>query len=200
MRVTFLGTGAGQGSASRSSAGILLESDDAAVMLDCGPGAVTNLSFAGLAAGDIHAILVSHLHADHSAGLWPLFGFAATFAGRRRRATQLPDVIGPHGTIEVVSEAYELASTHARHSGNEPLGPGTASEAPLDGDFELFGFRVQARTTRHAEGLHALCYRVEHAGSVLAYSGDTTPQPQLMSTVAGGADLLIHEAYSARAR
>ena len=73
---------------------------------------------------------------------------------------------------------------------------GRVYEARTDGNFGLLDLRIRARTTQHEPGLHALCYRLESNERAIVYSGDTTPQYELFTDLAGGVDLLIHKAYS----
>ncbi len=190
MRITFLGTGAGPGSAERSSAGILVETPEGPLLLDCGPGVVSNFSYAGLSASDIRAVLISHLHFDHVSGPWPLFSLAAFFE------SALPDVIGPGGTVEVVSKLNDLLATQMAQMECEVRGSARVSEASTRQDFDVLGVCIRARTTQHVPGMRSFCYRLEAGGQSIVYSGDTSPQKEIFADLAGGVDVLVHEAYS----
>jgi ribonuclease BN (tRNA processing enzyme) len=75
--------------------------------------------------------VISHLHNDHLAGLWPLFSFAKV------SSSELPDVVGPRGVVEVVSKLYDLLATHRMQTGREAPRAGRVSEAPTKGEIDM---------------------------------------------------------------
>jgi len=68
MKVTFLGTGSAFALANYHS-NMLLEVNGRRLLIDCGGDARFSVRDAGYTVADLHAIYVSHLHADHIGGI-----------------------------------------------------------------------------------------------------------------------------------
>ena len=75
MKLTFLGSGSAFTVGKKNyQSNMILEIDGYRLLIDCGTDARYSLYEAGLAYGDIDAIYISHLHADHVGGLeWLAF-------------------------------------------------------------------------------------------------------------------------------
>jgi ribonuclease BN (tRNA processing enzyme) len=142
----------------------------------------------GFDPGAIQAILVTHLHGDHFGGL-PFYLLAEQFL--RRRAAPLL-VAGPEGTADRVASAGEalfpglLAHRtyrldHVTWRDREPVAVAGALVTP---------FAVQ-----HPSGATPFALRLELAGKVIAYSGDTEWTPAL-AEAARDSDLLVVECTS----
>lgn len=130
----------------------------------------------------IDAVGLSHLHPDHC------FDLCAYYVARKYHPDghqpQIP-VYGPFGTADRMAAAYGL-----------PAEPGMRGEfdfrAWLGGDgCELGPFTVKPVPVVHPVEAYAI--RLEHAGKVLVYSGDTAPTDALLE-LAQGADLFLCEA------
>jgi len=140
----------------------------------------------------IHAVAVSHLHADHCCGLED-FGYYSWFAlGRRTK-------------LLMHAEASARVWDGLLAAGMEML-QAKPDEAPVRkqlGDyFELIDlnprrpvqcgpFSVECRRTIHSVPTYA--FRVTAGGRVLGYSADTAYDPTLIDWLAP-ADLIVHEA------
>ncbi|MGP8072001.1 MAG: MBL fold metallo-hydrolase [Thermoplasmata archaeon] len=181
MKLTFLGTGAGNfrgGRRHMSSA--LVEG----VLLDCGAGTTGRLHDAGLF-DRVDGILISHLHTDHIAGLFD-FLLHTVLTGRKRPLT----IVSPPGLAAILramtdvgamvkdpAELYDLRLI----GGLQPeamIGPWRAEAVPLD------------------HTVYNLGYRISRDDASLFYSGDTR-QPSARDGVR--ADFVIHEStYSDR--
>jgi ribonuclease BN (tRNA processing enzyme) len=79
MRLTFLGSGSAFTTGGNYHSNILLESEHGSkLLLDCGSDARHSLADLDLDYGNIGAVYISHLHADHAGGLeW--LGFCRKF-------------------------------------------------------------------------------------------------------------------------
>jgi ribonuclease Z len=66
---TALGTGSQVPTRRRNHNGYFLRWDDRGLMFDPGEGTQRQMAYFGLAASDIHLILITHLHGDHCLGL-----------------------------------------------------------------------------------------------------------------------------------
>jgi ribonuclease BN (tRNA processing enzyme) len=154
----------------------------ASVVVDLGSGALGPLQkYIDLTALD--AVLVSHLHPDHFLDLCGLY-VARRYHPDGAPARRLP-VVGPSNTLVRLSEAY----------GDDGVGKMEHVYAVTtwdDGTPTRVGpFTVTARRVEHPVEAYGL--RLEHAGRVLAYSGDTDLCDPLLD-LARDADLLLAEA------
>lgn len=80
MRITVLGKSPAWQDAGGACSGYLVEEDDTVVLIDCGNGVFSKLR-AQRDYGDVDAIFVSHMHADHFFDLIP-FAYALLFSPR----------------------------------------------------------------------------------------------------------------------
>jgi ribonuclease BN (tRNA processing enzyme) len=187
VRVQFLGSGDAFGSGGRLQTSILLESAGHLCLLDCGATTLVGLKRAGLDPGTIDTILVTHLHGDHFGGI-PFFVLDAQFSRRTRRLV----VAGPPGLRRRLTETMEAlfpgSATAERRFQTEIL------ELPCEKTTTLGPLEVTPSEVVHASGAPAFALRVETAGRVVAYSGDTEWTEGLVSA-SRGADLFLCEAY-----
>lgn len=188
VTVTFAGSGDAFGSGGRYQACIYLRPAGASpVLLDCGATSLAALKRLRLDPGEISAVFVSHLHGDHFGGL-PFLILDGQFSHR----TAPLAVAGPPGTAARLAEALEClfpgSSQIRRRFGVEvtELAPGTAGT--------VCGTRVRTWEADHPSGAPALLLRLDLAGQVIAYTGDTA-WTGAITDAAAGADLLIAEAY-----
>lgn len=180
MKLTIVGcSGSFPGPDSAASC-YLVEADGFQVLLDMGNGGLgqlqryTTLDRPG-------AVLLSHLHADH------VIDLTSYYVVRRYHPDgpmgPLP-VYGPHGSAHRMARAYDL-----------PYNPGMTHEFDFvtfpEEPFEVGPFRVTVAPVVHPVEAYAM--RLEHAGRVLVYSGDTCPTPTLPE-IARGADVFLCEA------
>jgi ribonuclease BN (tRNA processing enzyme) len=150
------------------------------VLLDMGNGALGSLQrYADATA--IDAVFVSHLHADHCLDLCGYYVMRKYYPGGA--LPRIP-VWGPVDTARRMAKAYDLEENPGMNEEFDfiPYGP-----APV----ELGPFTVTSRRVVHPVTAYAL--RVEVAGRVLAYSGDSGTCPGLEET-ARDADLFLCEA------
>jgi ribonuclease BN (tRNA processing enzyme) len=186
--VTFAGSGDAFGSGGRYQACIHVRGPGSGpVLLDCGATSLSALKSLGLDPGEIAAVFISHLHGDHFGGL-PFLILDGQFSRRTRPLA----IAGPPGTGRRLDEAMEClfpgSSKVPRRFGIEvtELGPGTART--------VCGAEIRAWAGDHPSGAPALLLRLEVAGKVIAYTGDTA-WTGAVADAAAGADLLIAEAY-----
>ncbi len=185
MKLTLCGTAAGPFSAQRASSGYVLQSDGHSVMLDCGPGSLRNVLAAGIDLREIEAIFLSHIHEDHCFDLGA-FALQAMYG----RFERMPVIYGPPGTRDITTHVMKL------HRSTATLPPIEIVEIESSDEREVCGFVVGSEETPHAAGLHAFSRRFVSKGRSMVFSGDTAPNPKLMSVMAKDADLLLHESYS----
>jgi ribonuclease BN (tRNA processing enzyme) len=200
-KVVLIPLGVGEAFTARYyTSSYLMGVDGVWLMIDCAHPVRKMLREASNAAGlpklldldQIHAVAVSHLHADHCSGLED-FGFYSFFAlGRRAKLLMHPctserlwDGLLAAGMEQVqskcdeppvrkeLSDYFNLIDLNEVHA--VQCGP----------------FAVECRRTIHSVPTYAL--RITAGGRVLGYSADTAYDPTLIEWLST-ADLIIHEA------
>jgi ribonuclease BN (tRNA processing enzyme) len=181
----FLGSGDAFASGGRFQACLMLEGGEQPVLIDCGASSLVALKRSGIDPGSIGWVLVSHLHGDHFAGL-PWLILDGQFAGRSRTLV----IAGPPGTGHRLEQAFEAlypgGARAERAFGVEvvELVPRMRREV---GPTVVTPFEVV-----HGGGATPFALRVEYAGKVIGYSGDTEWTDSLIEA-ARGADLFVCE-------
>lgn len=161
------------------------------VLLDCGATALLGMQRQDIDPSTVDLILLSHLHGDHFGGV-PFFLMQAHFSGRRTRPLT---VIGPEGTRARLDAAIavlfpDIVKTVWRF-------PFEVIEVTAGRPFVHDDLTISPFLVDHPSGAPALAYRIENAGKVLAFSGDTRWTESLIE-IAESADLLIAECHSYR--
>jgi len=186
MRLTVVGcSGSFPGPDSAASC-YLIEVEDSGrtwrIVLDLGSGALGPLQQL-VDPHDIDAVVISHLHPDHFMDLCGLY-VARRYHPKGRCSGPLA-VYGPAHTADRILQAY---------------GPDAAEDLPkvydvhplTDGGTVFIG-PVAITTYLVDHPVTAYGMRIEHEGTVIAYSGDTDACPALVE-LARDADLLLAEA------
>ena len=183
LRLTVIGCGTSQPQPDTPASGLLVESGDTRLLLDCGQGVVSRLQ-QRLNPRSLSGIIVGHLHADHYidvVGLRYLFPWGEPVPER------LPVYLPPGGRDHMTSLAAAI------------------SERPtfFDDSYEVIDYGADATFSvgelrvRMIPGLHYVpAWGVEltdPAGRRIVYAGDTGPNDELVR-IATGADLFVCEA------
>ncbi|HEX8630059.1 MAG TPA: MBL fold metallo-hydrolase, partial [Catenuloplanes sp.] len=179
MRLTVLGcAGSFPGPESACSA-YLVEADGFRLLIDFGSGSLSAMQRYSSLHG-LDAILLTHLHGDHMLD-------ACSYVVVRRYAPDGPypplPVYAPAGAPDRIVAAYspdegpvdDVYTFYGLQPGTFPIGPFTVTVDRVNHPIETYGVRL------------------EHDGSVLAYSADTAPCEALVR-LAQDADLFLCEA------
>jgi ribonuclease Z len=203
FRVTLLGTGVPTPRPDRFGPSTLVEAGDQKLLIDAGRGATIRLYQIGVPIGRIDALLLTHYHSDHTAGIpdvW-LTGWLQSHYATRRRPFR---VLGPVGAKELMSHLEKAYAADIRiRIADEKLPPAgiaiEVEEFSADGTvYERNGVKVIAFEVDHGDVIKpAYGYRIEYGGRVAVISGDTRFNENLIRHAAG-ADLLVHEVAIAR--
>jgi ribonuclease BN (tRNA processing enzyme) len=183
MRLTFLGTGSAMPTGERFQSGLLLESADATLMIDCGSGALHGLARTQTGYEGVDTVLLTHHHLDHVSDLMPLMK-ARWLAGE-----QTLTVVGPSGTRDLVNgllDVHEYMSDRLDLTIRE-VGPTTRADP-----HRVAGFDVAAMETRHS--MYCLAYRFEsrdEAGPI-TFSADSESFSDLVE-FADGSAVFVHD-------
>ncbi len=181
MKLVFMGTGGAGGPPGRAHNCILVETDLTRLVLDFGEACSWRLEELGLTLCDIDAVYVSHLHADHYGGLFDAAVRAIAYGCRKLTvAVAEPLAASMEEVIRTLPRSIASMATVLRIPVARP-------------------FRVNDVMLRLAPACHSIeCYGVyvEHEGSYILYTGDTSPCPQLYEASPAGKapKAVIHEA------
>jgi ribonuclease BN (tRNA processing enzyme) len=179
--VSVLGTATPHPLPGRACSGYLLTAGDTRVWVDAGPGTLANLQ-CHITLHDVDAIWISHLHLDHCGDL--LAAFYALAYGNLGTRTPIP-VYAPAGLER------RLAGFFDRPDMAEILAPHFVFHELHDGHtVTVNDISLRAAAVNH--GVEAYGLRAEHAGKILAFSGDTGPCAAL-DQLADSVDLLLCE-------
>ncbi|MBB5520063.1 MBL fold metallo-hydrolase [Amphiplicatus metriothermophilus] len=201
LKIFFCGTGSPLPSAKRAQTCTAIFAGGRFFLVDAGTGSWETLQAAGVPAGRLAGVFLTHFHSDHIGDL----GEANLGSWVAGRPTPLA-VYGPSGVERVVgglNEAYALDSEYrTAHHGKAvapPRAAGLRAQA-FDGRgqavvYEEGGLTVSAFPVTHDPVDPAVGYRFDYKGRSVVVSGDTAYSDSLVRAAAG-ADLLIHEAQA----
>lgn len=193
MRLTVLGGSAATPNGGDASSGYLVTSGGTTVLVDCGSGVVAQLR-ARMAPQELRAVIVSHLHSDHTLDLVALrYGLKyAPYAGERQL---IPLYLPPGGLafLARLGEVFQAGNEVGQDFWGDVF---TLREygSELERDEALVVGDLSIRFAPMPHFVPAWAMRFEDgAGRVLTYSADTGPQGPL-AEFAAGSDLLLCEA------
>lgn len=194
LSITLLGTGSPLPDPHRAGPATLVSAGETHLLVDAGRGVMMRLAGAGVGAGQVAAVLLTHLHSDHITDLGDVITtrWVTTFA-----PTPLT-IVGPPGTEQVVTDLLaslgpDIGYRLAHHDDLDHRPPVTVVEVtdgavPLD----LPGLSVGCAPTDHRPVHPTVGYRVTTAdGASVVLAGDTVPCDGL-DRLSAGADALVH--------
>jgi ribonuclease BN (tRNA processing enzyme) len=158
----------------------VVESGDAVVWLDAGPGTFAAALERGVP-GRASALVLTHVHADHCADVLPLLSYLRY--GPRPR-DPLP-LLAPDGVVERLAAFVGAGPDHDFFRVFDVRVVGAGGSETFAGLTVAFGAA--------AHSVPAVCVSVSDGTRRIVYSGDTGPGGDLPG-LATGADLLLCEA------
>ena len=177
MQVTILGTGAAIPDGHRMQTGYLVESEEYAMLVDCGSGVFHRLAQTDVEIDELDCVLLSHLHLDHVSDL------LSVLTARWLLGDDPLPVVGPSGTLELLTTLRDLFPPL-----DEEI---TLDVREWDGGNKQFGpIAVAATETVHSIPCYA--YRVTANGGSVTLSGDTEANDSVIE-FADGSDFLVHD-------
>ncbi len=205
LHVVLCGAGGPLPADDRSPPCLLVIAGEDMFLVDTGANSARNLGLMRISLASLDAVLLTHFHSDHIAGLGEvMLGRWVTSAN----LAPLP-VYGAAGVEEVVAgfnTAFRQDSMYRNAHHGDSVAPlaGAGGEAvvfpnPAKGEsvvvWEKDGVKITAFFVVHDPVHPAVGFRFDYAGRSLVISGDTNADAGL-ARIAQGADLLLHEALS----
>lgn len=193
MTVTLLGTGSPMPDPLRAGPATLVTAGDEHFLVDAGRGVLMRLAAAGVGAGQLTAVLLTHLHSDHLTDLNDVITtrWITTFA-----PTPLT-VVGPVGTQRVVDRivaslepdiGYRVDHHDDLHYGFTPVNVLEVEDGPIELGTAA---SIVCAPTDHRPVHPTVGFRIEHTGGSVVLAGDTVPCKGL-DRLARGAGALVH--------
>jgi ribonuclease BN (tRNA processing enzyme) len=186
MRLTILGKSPSWPDAGGACSGYLVEGGGVRLLIDCGPGVFAALrTVAGYDAVD--AVLLSHGHADHVLDLVP-YASALVYGPRAVPGRRVPLHLheGAMARLEDVSAGGGMPAGHVGRA-FAPV------EHPERDTFAVGGLELALAPVPHPQPCWAVDVREPATGARLTYSGDCSPNPELVA-LARDTPLLVVEA------
>jgi len=186
VTLTVLGSGTLLPDDAHHSPAFHLRAGGLRCLLDCGSGTLHGMARYGLSWSDLDVLAFSHFHTDHLGDLAPLF-FAFRH-GLRPPRTEPLTLVGPPGLEERLEALAAAFGDHVI----DPGFPVRVRELGRRAGWQAPGavLRVRFHPTAHTD--RSVAHRWEAGGCMVAYTGDTGPQPELGAFLRG-ADVLISE-------
>lgn len=184
LRLTVLGSGTIVPSQVRHATTLFIEGGGGDILIDCGPGALQAIEDVGRSYRDLHRILLTHFHPDHTLGLGRLFSAVKNDTAVTERHWIV--IYGPAGLEKFISGWDDLY-------GSIVPDDDTLNLVTMEPGYEtdIGDMMITAGPAEHG-GRPALAYRIDMEGKSIVYTGDTS-RSQRLDRFASGADLLVSE-------
>lgn len=186
--ILFLGSGDSFGSGGRFQTCILGDIAGVRFLLDCGASSLIAMRAREVDPNSIDAILLTHMHGDHCAGV-PFLLVDAMLGAKRSRPLVVAGPPGTRARMQSLQEAL-FPGSHVM----KPKFPYEYLEMPHGQASDVAGLKVTPYPARHTPETSPTILRVEAGGRVVTYTGDTEWTDDLVAA-AENADLLVAECY-----
>jgi len=191
IEVVTLGTGSPIPDPNRAGAATLVRIDGHQLLFDCGRAVVMRLAAAGSLPMLLDAVLLTHLHSDHTSD----FNDVITTRWIMAPVESPLPVVGPPGTRRFADRTLAMLTDDVGyrrdHHADLAWDPSCTVTEVVDGlAWEADGIRVTAAPTDHRPVAPTIGYRIEAGGRAVAIAGDTVPCEGL-DRICAGADVYV---------
>ena len=204
MVFTTLGTQSGPiASPTRSQPAFLLYNDKQYILIDAGDGAAEQLAKVNVPLEKFQTIILTHLHIDHTGGLYAILGMRL-----QSHITGDLAIYGPpetkrlvDGLIAAQQPLMDLVNALGVPGGATPLDVIKVIEVADGSKFTVGDVSLTAATNTHysfsdnsqnAARFQSLSYRFDTPDRAIVFTGDTGPSANI-EKLARNADLLVSE-------
>jgi ribonuclease BN (tRNA processing enzyme) len=174
MELTVIGSGTVTPSATRHPAAYLLQQDGFRVLLDAGPGTLSQLARLGVSPGDLDAVVLTHLHPDHALDLVHLLFHRGVCGPGERREELL--LVGPSGFQAELEGWLRAIHPGTLEENTDLVWQESGAFAAQIGPWQAHAVPLAHRTSSPSG---AVGYHIESNRGVLSYTGDSSMCPGL---------------------
>jgi len=190
VTVTFVGSGDAFGVGGRFNTCFLVDAPDVRFVIDFGATSLVALNQLGIDHNTIDAIVLTHIHADHSAGI-PFLLVDAMLAAKRTRPLLIAGPRDIEARMAEVNEAL-FPGMHVM----EPKFPLSYLELDVMTESAVGDhIKVTPYPALHTGATNPTSIRCQIGDKIISYTGDSA-WTKHMPMLGQDADLLIAESYS----
>lgn len=197
-RLIILGSGTPLPDPERAGPAFAIAYGNRVFVFDAGAGVMRRVAAAALPIDGMTAVLLTHLHSDHTLGLPDLIHTTWVMG----RSKPMP-IIGPPGSAAMVRhiQAAWAEDISVRTEGSERGRRGgervDVRETRGGVVYDSAGIRIRAIRVAHGQWAVAFAYRIDTPDRSIVLGGDTAPSAAL-EDAARGVDVLVHETYDSQ--
>lgn len=190
MKLVVLGNCATQ-TLDHETTSFLLDTGEKKILIDCGPSTVRQLQKAGVSPLDISAIIITHCHADHTAG-YPYLLFTINLARimSGAKSSEKISVIALKSVYKGITET--LNTQYPVEQLGEKLVEPYIVEDKSDTSFFIDKCKIELFSTYHT--VPSIGARIECGETSITFSGDTLFNKEI-ALHAKNSSVLVHEAF-----
>ena len=189
-KVIILGSSNAVPSKDHENTHLVIIGEERTILVDCVSNPVVRLERAGVDFNDLTDIVITHFHPDHVSGV-PLLLMDMWLMGR----TKPINIYGLHYTMDRLEDLMGFYSW-SEWPDFFSVGFYRLPEAEMAHVLDSDEFKINSSPVHHMIPTIGLRIESKKTTKVLTYSCDTEPCEQTVR-LAGGADILIHEAGGA---
>ena len=196
MKLTVLGSGTAAPRLDRNPSGYLLKIQNKNLLLDSGPGTITQLLRSKVNLLDIDHIFYSHLHNDHISDL-PAIIWANNYGTFRKKPL---NIYGPKGfkkyfdilMTKILKPKKLIYRINIKELKDNSILKITIKKKINKNKKSIKNNLIKIKTRKVKHLGECIGYRIEHKNKIFVYSGDLGPCSSITG-LAKNADLLVLE-------